>query len=420
MARAALLHLLRYRTAAAAAAAEPLSAFRCQLMTRSNSKTPAAGIKWAGFCRPFSSKAALNDVIGNDTDSSVAVMEPQERVDPFSLVANELSLIATRLRSMVAAEVPNLASAAEYFFKIGAEGKRFRPTVLLLMATALDVHIPELSPPGIGDTLPTDLRTRQQRIAEITEMIHVASLLHDDVLDDADTRRGVGSLNAVMGNKLAVLAGDFLLSRACLTLASLKNTEVVTLIATVIENLVTGETMQLTTASNKRFSMEYYMQKTYNKTASLISNSCKSVALLAGHTAEIAMLAFEYGKNLGLAFQLIDDVLDFTGTSASLGKGSLSDIRHGIITAPILFAMEEYPQLRAVVDKGFDNPANVDIALEYLGKSRGIERTKELAMKHANLAAAAIDSLPQSDDEDVIKSRQALIDLTQRVITRNK
>ncbi|MFQ6660994.1 hypothetical protein Gotur_029302 [Gossypium turneri] len=453
MARAALLHLLRYRTAAAAAAAEPLSAFRC-LMTRSNSKTPAAGIKWAGFCRPFSSKAALNDVIGNDTDSSVAVMEPQilrassglsdvsyessdyiktvkiakgdrwdvfqERVDPFSLVANELSLIATRLRSMVAAEVPNLASAAEYFFKIGAEGKRFRPTVLLLMATALDVHIPELSPPGIGDTLRTDLRTRQQRIAEIAEMIHVASLLHDDVLDDADTRRGVGSLNAVMGNKLAVLAGDFLLSRACLTLASLKNTEVVTLIATVVENLVTGETMQLTTASNKRFSMEYYMQKTYNKTASLMSNSCKSVALLAGHTAEIAMLAFEYGKNLGLAFQLIDDVLDFTGTSASLGKGSLSDIRHGIITAPILFAIEEYPQLRAVVDKGFDNPANVDIALEYLGKSRGIERTKELAMKHANLAAAAIDSLPQSDDEDVIKSRQALIDLTQRVITRNK
>ncbi|KAG4191617.1 hypothetical protein ERO13_A07G106000v2 [Gossypium hirsutum] len=420
MARAALLHLLRYRTASAAAAAEPLSAFRCQLMTRSNSKTPAAGIKWAGFCRPFSSKAALNDVIGNDTDSSVAVMEPQEQVDPFSLVANELSLIATRLRSMVAAEVPNLASAAEYFFKIGAEGKRFRPTVLLLMATALDVHIPELSPPGFGDTLTIDLRTRQQRIAEITEMIHVASLLHDDVLDDADTRRGVGSLNAVMGNKLAVLAGDFLLSRACLTLASLKNTEVVTLIATVVENLVTGETMQLTTASNKRFSMEYYMQKTYNKTASLMSNSCKSVALLAGHTAEIAMLAFEYGKNLGLAFQLIDDVLDFTGTSASLGKGSLSDIRHGIITAPILFAMEEYPQLRAVVDKGFDNPANVDIALEYLGKSRGIERTKELAMKHANLAAAAIDSLRQSDDEDVIKSRQALIDLTQRVITRNK
>ncbi|XP_022731425.1 solanesyl diphosphate synthase 3, chloroplastic/mitochondrial-like isoform X5 [Durio zibethinus] len=330
MARAALLCLLRHRTAAATSTS-PLSTYRCQLKT-SNSKTPAAGVGRASFCRPFSSKAAVNDVIGMDfanTDSGVAVMEGKERLDPFSLVADELSVIASRLRSMVVVEVPNLASAAEYFFKIGVEGKRFRPTVLLLMATALNVHVPELPPAGVGDTLPTDLRTCQQRIAEITEMIHVASLLHDDVLDDADKRRGVGSLNAVTGNKLAVLAGDFLLSRACLALASLKNTEVVTLIATVVENLVTGETMQLTTASKQRFSMEYYMQKTYNKTASLLSNSCKSIAILAGHTAEVAMLAFEYGKNLGLAFQLIDDVLDFTGTSASLGKGSLSDIRHG-------------------------------------------------------------------------------------------
>ncbi|KAK2649647.1 hypothetical protein Ddye_017136 [Dipteronia dyeriana] len=122
----------------------------------------------------------------------------------------------------------------------------------------------------------------------------------------------------------------------------------------------------------------------------------------------------------GLAFQLIDDVLDFTGTSTSLGKGSLSDIRHGIVTAPILFAMEEFPQLRAIVNQGFEKSSNVDIALEYLGKSRGIQRTKELAMKHADLAAATIDSLPESDDEDVRKSRRALLDLTQIVISRNK
>ncbi|XVF19821.1 hypothetical protein REPUB_Repub11eG0143700 [Reevesia pubescens] len=296
MARAALLRLVQHHRTAAAAATAPFSAYRC-LMT-SYSKTPTV-IKWPSFCRPFSSKAAVN--VGIDlanSDSGVAIMEGKERLDPFSLVADELSLITSGLRSMVVTEVPNLASAAEYFFKIGAEGKRFRPTVLLLMATALNVRIPELPPAGVGDTLPTDLRTSQQRIAEITEMIHVASLLHDDVLDDADKRRGIGSLNAVMGNKLAVLAGDFLLSRACVALASLKNTEVVTLIATVVQNLVTGETMQLTTASKLRFSMEYYMQKTYNKTASLISNSCKSIAILAGHTAEVAMLAFEYGKNL--------------------------------------------------------------------------------------------------------------------------
>ncbi|KGN49423.1 solanesyl diphosphate synthase 3, chloroplastic/mitochondrial [Cucumis sativus] len=344
----------------------------------------------------------------------------EEQLDPFSLVADELSLLANRLRAMVVAEVPKLASAAEYFFKLGVEGKRFRPTVLLLMATALNMPISKPLPHLVEDNLTMDLRTRQQCVAEITEMIHVASLLHDDVLDDADTRRGIGSLNFVMGNKISVLAGDFLLSRACVALASLKNTEVVSLIAQVVEHLVTGETMQMTTTSDQRYSMEYYMQKTYYKTASLISNSCKSVALLAGQTAEVAMLAYEYGKNLGLAYQLIDDVLDFTGTSASLGKGSLSDIHHGIITAPLLFAMEEFPQLRTVVERGFDNTENVDIAMEYLGKSHGIQRARELAAMHANLAAEAIDSLPENNDEDVRKSRRALVDLTQRVITRTK
>ncbi|XP_057449574.1 solanesyl diphosphate synthase 3, chloroplastic/mitochondrial-like isoform X3 [Lotus japonicus] len=353
----------------------------------------------------------------HDQSSSIS----EEELDPFSLVADELSFIANNLRAMVIAEVPKLASGAEYFFKMGVEGKRFRPTVLLLMSTALNLPIPKPPPSNdLGGTFTADLRSRQQRIAEITEMIHVASLLHDDVLDDADTRRGIGSLNFVMGNKLAVLAGDFLLSRACVALASLKNTEVVSLLAKVVEHLVTGETMQMSTTSDQRCSMEYYMQKTYYKTASLISNSCKAIAILAGQTADVAMLAFDYGKNLGLAFQLIDDVLDFTGTSASLGKGSLSDIRHGIVTAPILFAMEEFPQLRTVVDEGFDNPENVDIALEYLGKSRGIQRTRELAIKHADLAAAAIDSLPESDDGEVRLSRRALVDLTQRVITRTK
>ncbi|KAL5224162.1 hypothetical protein ABZP36_010801 [Zizania latifolia] len=233
---------------------------------------------------------------------------------------------------MVAAEVPKLASAAEYFFKVGAEGKRFRPTVLLLMASALKFPIGDST--EVLSILANKLRTRQQNIAEITEMIHVASLLHDDVLDDAETRRGVTSLNCIMGNKLSVLAGDFL-SRACVALAALGNTEVVSLMATAVEHLVTGETMQISTSREQRRSMEYYLQKTYYKTASLISNSCKAVAILAGHTAEVSMLAYEYGRNLGLAFQLIDDVLDFTGMSASLGKGSLSDIRHVIASIPM-------------------------------------------------------------------------------------
>ncbi|KAI3831604.1 hypothetical protein MKX03_017452 [Papaver bracteatum] len=338
------------------------------------------------------------------------------QVDPFSLVADELSLIGDRLRHMVVAQqVPKLALAAEYFFEVGVEGKRFRPTILLLMASGLNVSLPDAATKSFSG-----LRTRQQRVAEITEMIHVASLLPDDVLDDADTRRGVPSLNYCMGNKLSVLAGDFLLSRALVALASLQNNEVVTLLSTVVERLVTGEIMQMSSTSEEYCSMDQYMKKTFYKTASLIANSCKSIALLADQETEVAMLAYNYGRNLGLAFQLIDDILDFTGTSASLGKGSLSDISHGTITAPILFAIEEFPQLREVINCGFDNPANVDLALEYLGKSRGIQRATEIAIEHANLAASAIDSLPHSEDDNVIISRQALVEVTHIVITRTK
>lgn len=316
---------------------------------------------------------------------------------------------------MVVAEVPELTSAAGYFFRAGAEGKRTCPTVLLLMASAIRMDMPDAIV-----SAKNKLRARHIRVAEITEMIHVSSLIHDDVLDDADTRRGMGSLNSAVGNKLAVLAGDFLLFRAFSAAASLDNTEVVLLLATAVNDLVTGELMQMTITPAQRCSMDYYLQKTYYKTAALISNSCKAVAVLAGQTAEVSALAFQYGRHLGIAYQLIDDILDFTGTSASLGKGSLSDVHQGIVTAPILFAMEEFPQLHEIVRQGFDDPSNVDAALEYLVKSQGIERTWLLATEHAKLAADAIDALPESKDKVVLISRQALKDLTEKLITRTK
>ncbi|KAI3939261.1 hypothetical protein MKX01_002129 [Papaver californicum] len=296
----------------------------------------------------------------------------KEQVDPFSLVADELSLIGNWLRETVQFNgVPKLSSG--YFFEMGVEGNRFRPMVLLLMASALN-----------------------QCVAEITEMIHVASLLHDDVLDDADTRRGVHSLKFLMGNKSSVLEGDFLLCRACVTLASLKNTEVDTLLGTAVENLIAGEMMQMASMSEKHCSMKKYIQKAYYKTASLIANSCKAVSLLADPETEVVILAYNYPG-------LIDDFLDFTGTSASLGKGSLSDIRHGIITAPVLYAIEEFPQLQAVISGGLDDPADVDLALQYLGKS-----------------PSAINSFPVSNDDNVRITRLTFVDLTHMVITRTK
>ncbi|PUZ50442.1 hypothetical protein GQ55_6G059300 [Panicum hallii var. hallii] len=309
-------------------------------------------------------------------------------------------------------KVPELTSAAGYFFRAGAEGKRTCPTVLLLMASAISMEM--------TDGLENRPRARHMRVAEITEMIHIASLIHDDVLDDADTRRGMDSLNFTVGKKLAVLAGDFLLFRAFSAAVSLDNTEVLSLLATAVNNLVTGELMQMSITPAQRCSMDYYLQKTYYKTAALISNSCKAIAVLAGQTPEVQALAYQYGRHLGMAYQLIDDILDFTGTSASLGKASLSDIHQGIVTAPILFAIEEFPELHEIVEKGFDDPSNVEMALKYLSKSQGIERTRLLAAEHAKLAADAIDGLPESEDQVILDSRQALKDLTQKFMRRTK
>ncbi|OAE19850.1 hypothetical protein AXG93_1130s1030 [Marchantia polymorpha subsp. ruderalis] len=350
--------------------------------------------------------------------------QDQGKLDPFALVADELTLLGQRLRDMVTAEVPKLAEAAEYFFKHGVEGKRFRPMVLLLMASSMTALSPDkalsYSEQKLYDDFADERRRKQQRIAEITEMIHVASLLHDDVLDHADTRRGIGSLNSIMGNKLAVLAGDFLLARASVALASLKNTDVVDLLSRVLEHLVTGAIMQLTTNAEELCSMEYYMQKTFYKTASLMANSCKSIAILAEQSRDVAELAFEYGRHLGIAYQLVDDALDFIGTKSSLGKPALNDIAQGIATAPILFALEEHPELYNLINRKFRKAGDIDAALEMVMSSQGIARTKQLAAYHAQQAALAIAGLPPSSSRRGQLCRRALTELTQTVINRSK
>ncbi|KAG0568901.1 hypothetical protein M758_6G047600 [Ceratodon purpureus] len=253
----------------------------------------------------------------------------------------------------------------------------------MLMASSLNL-LPSPTPDlklGVDDR-----RIRQYRVAEITEMIHVATLVHDDVVDQSDSRRGISSLNHNIGNKLAVLAGDFLLAKASIGLSTLRNGEVMALVSETLEHLATGEFMQLAADTQQSCSMEYYLQKTYLKTASLMANSCKSIALLADQPREVAMLAFDYGRHLGLAYQLVDDALDFKGTSATLGKPALADLRE---------------------------------AVKLVKKTRGVAKTLELAAKHAQQAESAIAQFPPCSDSRSQQCRQALADLTHSVVKRS-
>lgn len=317
------------------------------------------------------------------------------KLDPFQTVAREMKFLTGNIRQLLGSGHPTLDTVAKYYTQ--SEGKYVRPMLVLLMsrATALTprtpasrrdsvtgltrggVDTPITEPAVLADENPdtpisspsfdtaytttdSDILPSQRRLAEITELIHTASLLHDDVIDHSVSRRAAPSANIEFGNKMAVLAGDFLLGRASVALARLRDPEVTELLATVIANLVEGEFMQLkNTARDEKNpawtedTVSYYLQKTYLKSASLISKSCRAAAILGGSSPEVVEAAYLYGKNLGLAFQLVDDMLDYTVSEAELGKPAGADLELGLATAPLLFAWKDNKSLGKLVGRKF-------------------------------------------------------------------
>uniref|UniRef100_A0A0M3HT15 Decaprenyl-diphosphate synthase subunit 1 n=1 Tax=Ascaris lumbricoides TaxID=6252 RepID=A0A0M3HT15_ASCLU len=292
----------------------------------------------------------------------------------------------------------NLQKMAKYYFDQG--GKLFRPTVSLLMAHACNQIKPKTPVVESGRETVT---ANQYKIAVISEMIHTASLVHDDVIDESDVRRGSPTVNAIWGNKMvdifAVLVGDFILARATQVLCSIARPNVISVMATIIEDLVRGEFMQMTTGSETDATLRFdkYMAKTYSKTASLFANSCKSAAMLADIPEANEEIAFEYGRSLGLAFQLVDDLLDFVSTSAAMGKPTANDLKLGLATAPVLFAAQEHPELNRLISRRFSKDGDVNVAWEMVANSSGVEMTRNMARGHAYRAAKMASKFPNGD-----------------------
>jgi geranyl diphosphate synthase len=260
----------------------------------------------------------------------------------------------------------------------------------------------------------TRTKAKQLQLGQITEMIHVASLIHDDVLDEADTRRGGAAVHTMYTNKVAVLAGDYLLARASVLLARLQHFQVVEVMASALDALVQGEIMQARSKKEDLLDMNYYLRKSYFKTASLICSSCRCVALLAGfdesHAYTIA--SEQFGYHLGMAYQIVDDILDFTGASATLGKPAQADMELGLATAPILFASESIPELKPLIQRRFKETGDVQKAVALAVKTDCVERSYQLAEFHAQRAVDAIRILPESD------SRAAMLKLLHTAISR--
>jgi geranylgeranyl pyrophosphate synthase len=354
--------------------------------------------------------------------------------DPFSIVEKELQPFSDSIKELVSTDQPILSMAAKHFFE-KRHGKRFRPTIVQLIAKAAAACPPEdikgdkwensgaskIDMEGgmvtTANHQGSEVWRKQGQLGQIVEMIHVASLIHDDVLDEADTRRGGEAVHKLYSNKVAVLAGDYLLARASVLLARLENTAVVQIMATALESLVAGEIMQLKSSPEELLQMESYLRKSYYKTASLICYACRSTALLGGHTygSTVATACEEFGFHMGLAFQIQDDILDFTAAADILGKPALADMSLGLSTAPVLYAAQEFPHLRPLVKRRFKEVGDKQTALEALYKSKtAMDKAKQLAQFHAQKAVDALLRLPASE------ARDALLRLTYVVITRKK
>ncbi|USW56664.1 Putative polyprenyl synthetase, isoprenoid synthase domain superfamily [Septoria linicola] len=372
-------------------------------------------------------------------------------IDPLRSVAKEMKFMTGNIQQLLGSGHPMLDTVSKYYTQ--SEGKYVRPMLVLLMSQATSlfpqrprsqasiqeaIDTPISSPAVLADANPSSPLTApsaetaelnsddsvlpsQRRLAEITELIHTASLLHDDVIDHSDARRGNPSANIEFGNKMAVLAGDFLLGRASVALARLRDPEVTELLATVIANLVEGEFMQLkNTALDEKNptwnedTVTYYLQKTYLKSASLISKSCRAAALLGEHPKEVVEAAYQYGKNLGLAFQLVDDMLDYTVSGQELGKPGGADLELGLATAPLLFAWKDNKELGTLVGRKFSEKGDAQKAREIVLQSDGIEQTRALAQDYVDKAAQAISAFPESE------AKVGLINMCSKVMSRRK
>eukprot|EP00116_Pleurobrachia_bachei_P000016 sb/3460278/ len=277
----------------------------------------------------------------------------------------------------------HLSSSATHLFKGG--GKYFRPTSVTLMGHCCNHGSQTTS-------------SNQRQIALISELIHVASLVHDDVLDSAYTRRSLATVNALYNERVAILAGDFIIARATSKLAQLGCPETITILSSVIRDLIKGEILQLhsSSPSSPADLFGVYIEKTYLKTASLISHSCQAVALNSSRP-HLQNAAFSYGKNLGIAFQLVDDMLDFVASSTEMGKAaSGSDLKLGLATAPVLYAARDFPQLNDMILRGFSREGDAEEAFNLVGQSEGVEMTRQLAERYCTGAIRDLEVMPDN------------------------
>jgi octaprenyl-diphosphate synthase len=295
-----------------------------------------------------------------------------------------MEAVNTVIRQRLQSEVALVNQIAEYI--IGAGGKRIRPVLVLLLANAYGYR-----------------GAAHHELAAVVEFIHTATLLHDDVVDESSMRRGRQTANALFGNAASVLVGDYLYSRSFEMMTALDNMRVMQILSRATTVIAEGEVLQLLNMHDPDVTRESYLTVIRSKTAKLFEAAAQLGALIAGANDARIEAAGEFGRSLGTAFQLIDDVLDYAGDASEIGKNVGDDLREGKPTLPLIYVMENgTPEQRELIRACIENgdETHFDAVLSAVTNSGALDYTRREADAAAARAKAAIADLPDSEYKD--------------------
>lgn len=314
----------------------------------------------------------------------------------FTLVEDQIQQVEERMRMESQQYHPDLHAVLTYLLSSG--GKRIRPVVTLLSGRMLDANEEQLL-----------------NLAAAVELLHTATLVHDDLIDGAILRRGIPTLNTRWSPAATVLAGDYIFARAAGFAADTNEVELMTIFAETLATIVSGEITQLFRSRGKVNRDDYY-KRIYAKTASLFRSSTLCAALVSPVDQEIVKSMETFGYEIGMAFQIVDDILDFTGEQTTVGKPVASDLRQGLVTLPAIYYAESHPDdedLLAVLEGGKEREDHMDSLVDSIRSSEAIQQAMTEASQFIDRGLQAIQNLPDNDEH------QALVELAQYIVDRD-
>ncbi len=315
----------------------------------------------------------------------------------LNLIENDLGEMENLIRSQAEGYHPDIQAALNYL--LGSGGKRIRPSITILISRILQAP-----------------RDKMIYLSGSIELLHTATLVHDDLIDGSLLRRGIPTLNSHWSSGATVLMGDFLFSAAARLAANTDSIPVLKIFSRTLSIIVNGEIDQLL-GNSCQLDHRNYIDRIYSKTGSLFETSAHAATLITQAQPEIEMAMRNYGYHVGIAFQIIDDILDFTGSPGTLGKPIGSDLRQGLLTLPALFYFQENPDDHAVMDYLNNSTKlekdSIDCLIENIRSSESISKSYDEAENYIQLGMESLQVLPDCPE------RKSLIDLANFIVKRN-